>query len=106
MYHFKKDHLSSSFSNARTNSLLTLLKVRSVKRLRLLFTVCLEIADLYLFHLIALSNPFFNCSNNLFSFSVDKVTTGTYNLQSVIENSTFVGLLIASTSSKFPCAAV
>ena len=41
---------------------------------------------MYLFHFIDLLNPDFNCSNNLLSFSADKVTTGTYNLQSVISN--------------------
>ena len=49
-------------------------------------------------------NPAFNCSNNLFSFSADKVITGTYNLQSVILNSTFFVLLIARTSGKFVAA--
>ena len=49
---------------------------------------------MYLFHFIDLLNPDFNCSNNLLSFSVDKVTTGTYNLESVISNFTLVGGLI------------
>ena len=49
---------------------------------------------MYLFHFIDLLNPDFNCSNNLWSFSADKVTTGTYNLQSVISNFVFVGELI------------
>ena len=49
---------------------------------------------MYLFHFIDLLNPDFNCSNNLLSFSADKVTTGTYNLQSVISNFTSVGELI------------
>ena len=49
---------------------------------------------MYLFHCIDLLNPDFNCSNNLLSFSPDKVTTGTYNLQSVISNFAFVGELI------------
>ena len=51
---------------------------------------------MYLFHFIDLLNPDVNCSNNLLSFSADKVTTGTYNLQSVISNFASVGELIAS----------
>ena len=49
---------------------------------------------MYLFHFIVILNPDFNCSNNLLSFSADKVATGTYNLQSVISNFVFVGELI------------
>ena len=49
---------------------------------------------MYLLHCIDLLNPDFNCSNNLLSFSGDKVTTGTYNLQSVISNFVLVGELI------------
>ena len=49
---------------------------------------------MYLFHFIVLLNPDFNCSSNLLSFSADKVTTGTYNLQSVISNFASVGELI------------
>ena len=51
---------------------------------------------MYLFHFIDFLNPDFNCSNNLLSFSADKVTTGTYNLQSVISNFASVGELIAA----------
>ena len=40
----------------------------------------------YLFHLIVLLNPDFNCSKKLLSSFVDKVTTGTYNFVSVILN--------------------
>ena len=36
--------------------------------------------------MIVLLNPVFNCSKSLLSFSADKVTTGTYNVQSVILN--------------------
>ena len=49
---------------------------------------------MYLFHFIVILNPDFNCSNNLLSFSADKVFTGTYNLQSVISNFASVGELI------------
>ena len=51
-----------------------------------------------MFHLIVLLNPFFNCSKSLLSSSADKVTTGTYNLQSVILKTAFVGLLIPATA--------
>ena len=51
---------------------------------------------MYLFHFIILLNPDFNCSNNLLSFSADKVTTGTYSLQSVISNFASVGDSIAA----------
>ena len=49
---------------------------------------------MYLFHFTDLLNPDFNCSNNLLSFSADKITTGTYKLQSVISNFVLVGELI------------
>ena len=51
---------------------------------------------MYLFHFIVFLNPDFNCSNSLLSFSTDKVTMGTYNLQSVISNFALVGELIAA----------
>ena len=57
------------------------------------------IYDMYLFHFTVLLNPDFNISNNLFSFSVDKVTTGTHNLLSVILNVTSVGEFIAGIAS-------
>ena len=49
---------------------------------------------MYLFYFIDLLNPDFNCSNNLLSFSTDKVTTGTYSLQSVVSNFAFSGEVI------------
>ena len=49
-----------------------------------------------MFHFIVILNPDFNCSNNLLSFSADKVTTGTYNLQSVISNFALVADSIAA----------
>ena len=63
----------------------------------MLFFVWLVISDLYLSHLIVLLNPALNCSKYLYSFPVDKVTTGTYNFVSVIWNVAFVGLSIAAT---------
>ena len=41
-----------------------------------------DICDLYLFHIISFLNPDFKLVNNLISSFLDKVTTGTYNLQS------------------------
>ena len=57
---------------------------------------------LYLFRETVILNPSFNCSNNLVSFSEDKLTTGTYNVQSVTKNSALVGLLIADTNGSSP----
>ena len=51
---------------------------------------------MHLFHFIVILNPDFNCSNSLLSISANKVTTGTYNLQSVISNFASVGELIAA----------
>ena len=51
---------------------------------------------MYLFHLLVLLNPHFNCSKKLLSSFVDKVTTGTYYLVSVILNVAFVGASILS----------
>ena len=65
----------------------------------------LVICDLYLFHLIVLLNPVFNCSKNLLSSSVDKVTTGTYNFVSVIVNAAFAGALISCLAGLSPRAA-
>ena len=56
----------------------------------------LVISDLYLFHLTVLLNPVLNCSKSFLSFSVDKVTTGTYNFVSLILNNEFVGAFIQS----------
>ena len=57
--------------------------------------------DLYLFHFTVLLNPDFNCSKSFLSFSFDKVTIGTYNFVSVIQNVAFFGWVIAGL---FPCA--
>ena len=51
---------------------------------------------MYLFHFKVLLNPDFNCSNNLLSFSADRVTTRTYSLQLVISNLALVGDSIAA----------
>ena len=64
----------------------------------MLFLDWLVMSDLYLFHLIVLLNPVLNCSKNALPFSVDKVTTGTYNFASAILNVAFVGILILITA--------
>ena len=46
---------------------------------------------------MCLLNPVFSCSKSLLSFSADKVTIETYNLQTFIANAAFVGALIAIT---------
>ena len=60
---------------------------------KLLLTASVVICDLYLVHIISLLNPDFRLVNNLISSSLDKVTTGTYNLQSVILSVAPVGEL-------------
>ena len=63
---------------------------------KLLLIASVVICDLYLFHIISLLNPDFRLVNNLISSSLDKVTTGTYNLQSVITSVAPVGALSLS----------
>ena len=58
---------------------------------KLLLIAFVVICDLYLFHIISLLNPDFRLVNNLISSSLDKVTTGTYNLQSFIASVAPVG---------------
>ena len=48
---------------------------------KLLLIASVVICDLYLFHSISLVNPDFKLVNNLIASSLDKVTTGMYNLQ-------------------------
>ena len=60
---------------------------------KLLLTASIVICDLYLFHIMSLLNPDFRLVNNLISSSLDKVTTGTYNLQSFIASVAPVGAL-------------
>ena len=61
-----------------------LVNVGSIKIFKLLLIASAVICDQYLFHIISLLNPDFRLVNNLISSSLDKVTTGTYNLQSFI----------------------
>ena len=51
---------------------------------KLLLIASVDICDLYLFHIISLLNPDFKLVNSLISSFLDKVTIGTYNLQSFI----------------------
>ena len=60
---------------------------------KLLLTASVVICDLYLFHIISLLNPDFRLVNSLNSLSLDKVTAGTYNLQSFIASVAPVGAL-------------
>ena len=60
---------------------------------KLLLAASVDIRDLYLFHSISLVNPDFKLVNSLISSSLDKVTTGIYNLQSVILSVALVGTL-------------
>ena len=64
---------------------------------KLLLTASVVIYDLYLFHIISLLNPDFKLVNNLVLSSLDKVTTGTYNLQSFIASVALVGALSFTT---------
>ena len=64
---------------------------------KLLLIASVVICDLYLFHIISLLNSDFKLVNNLISSSLDKVTTGTYNLQSVILSVAPVGALSLTT---------
>ena len=68
----------------------------------MLILICLVIPDLYLFFLTVILNPVFNCSNNLLSSSVDRVTTGTNNIVSVTLNVAFEGLLISDIAGSTP----
>ena len=71
---------------------------------KLLLASSVEICDLYLFHITSLLNPGFKLGNNLTSSSLDKVTTGTYNLQSFIVNVAPVGAAVFPPSkSTFIC---
>ena len=60
---------------------------------KLLLTASVVICDLYLFHIISLLNHDFKLVNNLESSYLDKVTTGTCNLQSFIASVAPVGAL-------------
>ena len=69
---------------------------------KLLLTASVVICDLYLFHVISLVNPDFKLVNNVISSSLDKVTTGMYNLQLFIASVTFVGATVFPPSKFTP----
>ena len=69
---------------------------------KLLLAASVDICDLYLFRFISLVNPDFKLVNNLISSSLDKVTTGTYNLQSFIVNVASVGAAVFHPSKFRP----
>ena len=69
---------------------------------KLLLTASVVICDLYLFHSVSLVNPDFKLVNNLISSSLDKVTTGMYNLQSLIASVAFAGAAIFPPSKFTP----
>ena len=71
---------------------------------KLLLTASVVICDLYLFHIISLFNPDFKLVNNLISSSLDKVTAGTYNLQSFTLSVAPVGALSLSPPSMSLCS--
>ena len=66
---------------------------------KLLLATSVDICDLYLFHIISLVNPDFKLVNNLISSSLDKVTTGIYNLQSFIASVAPVGAAVFPPST-------
>ena len=94
-----------SIINAKTNNLLTSVNVGSTNIFKLLLIASVVICDLYLFYIISLLNPDFKLVNNLISSSLDKVTTGTYNLQAFIASvapvvALFLGLVPTCLRSK------
>ena len=69
---------------------------------KVLLATSVDICDLYLFHIISLVNPDFKLVNNLISSSLDKVTTGIYNLQSFIVSVAPVGAAVFLPSTSCP----
>ena len=69
---------------------------------KLLLISFVDICDLYLVHLISLVNPDFKLVNSLMSSSSDKVTTGIYNLQSLIASVAPVGAAVFPPSKFIP----
>ena len=70
---------------------------------KLLLTASVVICDLYLFHIISFVNPDFKLVNNLISSSLDKVTTGTYSLQSFIASVAPVVVLFTAGGPASTC---
>ena len=69
--------LSSSFSNDKTKSLFTPWKLGSIKKSKYWFCLSGETFGWYLFQLIVLLKPDFNCSSSFALSWVDKFTTET-----------------------------
>ena len=70
---------------------------------KLLLIASVAICDLHLFHIISLLNPDFKLVNNLILSSLDKVTTGTYNLQSFIASVGPVAFPFTTGGPAFTC---
>ena len=69
--------LLPSFLNDKTKSLFTSWKLGSMKKSKYWFTPSVDTFVWYLFQLIVLLKPDFNCSNSFALSWVDNVTTGT-----------------------------
>ena len=69
---------------------------------QLLLIASVVICNLYLFHIISLVNPDFKLVNNSISSSLDKFTTGMYNLQPFIASVAFVGAAVFPPSKFTP----
>ena len=68
--------LSSLFSNDKTKSLFTPWKLGLIKKYKYGFGTSTDTFGSYLYQLIVLLKPDFNCSNSFALLWVDKVTTG------------------------------
>ena len=68
--------LPSLFLNDKTKSLFTPWKIGLIKKFLYGFGACTDTFGSYLFQLIVLLKPDFNCSSSFSSPWVDKVTTG------------------------------
>ena len=69
--------LSFLFLSDKTKSLFTPWKHGSIKKSKYIFGDFIDTFDWYLFQLIVLLKPDFNCCNSFALSWVDKVTTGT-----------------------------
>ena len=69
--------LSPSFFNDKKQSLFTPWKAGSIKKSTYCFCPSVDTFVWYLFQLIVLLKPDFNCYNSFALFWIDKVTTGT-----------------------------
>ena len=69
---------------------------------KLLLIASVDTCDPYLFHFISLVNPDFKLVNSLISSSLDKVTIGTYSLQSFIASVAPVGAAVFPPSKFIP----